>query len=98
LPQLTIKLAELSINGDDRVVLDLLSNSVFMGTDVDGLPSLAFAGEDGTYHIPGSLSTTPSQAIKKILGNCEQLGKACCKANMVVLVAPNSKIHHQKML
>jgi hypothetical protein len=43
-PQLTSKLAGLSINRDDRVVLDLLSNSAFMGTDADGLPSPAFAG------------------------------------------------------
>jgi hypothetical protein len=68
-------------------VLDLLSNSAFMGTDADGLPSPAFAGEDGTYHIPGSLSAAPPQAVKKILANCEQLGKACSKANLVVLVA-----------
>jgi hypothetical protein len=87
-PQLTSKLAGLSINGDDRVVLDLLSNSAFMGTDADGLPSPAFAGEDGTYHIPGSLSAAPPQAVKKILGNSEQIGKACSKANLVVLVAP----------
>jgi hypothetical protein len=85
-PQLTSKLAGLSINGDDRIVLDLLSNSAFMGTDPDGLPSPAFAGEDGTYHIPGSLSAALPQAIKKILGNCEQIGKACSNANLVVLV------------
>ncbi len=56
---------ELKINKDDKVVLDLLSNSTFMGTDVEGLPSPAFAGEDGTYHIPGSLSAAPAQAVKK---------------------------------
>jgi hypothetical protein len=87
-PQLTSKLAGLSINGDDRIVLDLLSNSAFMGTDAEGLPSPAFAGEDGTYHIPGSLAVAPPQAIKKILGNCEQIGKICSNANLVVLVAP----------
>jgi hypothetical protein len=62
------RLDGLSINGDDKVVLDLLSNSAFMGTDADGLPSPAFAGEDGTYHIPGSLSAAPPQAIKKNFG------------------------------
>jgi hypothetical protein len=65
-PQLASRLDGLSINGDDKVVLDLLSNSAFMGTDADGLPSPAFAGEDGTYHIPGSLSAALPQAIKKL--------------------------------
>jgi hypothetical protein len=87
-PQLADKLECLSINGDDKVVLDLLSNSAFMGTDADGLPSPAFAGEDGTYHIPGSLSVAPLQAIKKILANCMQIGKACSNASQVILVAP----------
>ncbi len=87
-PQLVNRLEGLSINGDDKVVLDLLSHSAFMGTDADGLPSPAFAGEDGTYHIPGSLSVAPPQAIKKILANCTQIGKACSNANQVILVAP----------
>jgi hypothetical protein len=88
LPSLTSRIVDLSVNADDRIVIDLLSNSAFMGTDAEGLPSPAFAGEDGTYHIPGSLSVAPPQAIKKILGHCEKIGKACGKANLVVLVAP----------
>ncbi len=46
------------------------TDASFMGTDAEGLPSQAFAGEDGTYHITGSLSVAPAPAVKKILSNC----------------------------
>jgi hypothetical protein len=69
------RLQELQPNADDRLVLDLLSNSAFMGMDVEGVPTPATMGEDGTYYIPGSLTVAPAPAIKKILGNCKQIGK-----------------------
>ncbi len=67
LAQIVAGLEELRPNKDDTVILDLLSNSSFMGTDEEGLPTPATAGEGGTYHIPGSLVTSPGPAIKKIL-------------------------------
>jgi hypothetical protein len=50
------KLDALSLKPGDTVVLDLLSNSAYMGTDVNGLPSPAERADDGRYHIPGSLT------------------------------------------
>jgi hypothetical protein len=88
LTQIASRLKELGLNGDDRLVLDLLSNSAFMGTDGEGLPLPATAGEDGTYHIPGSLMVACAATVKKVLGNCNQIGKMCAKAQQVILVAP----------
>ncbi len=59
------KLAELNLNKDDTVVLDLLSNSVFMGTDPSGLPTEALRAEDGSYHIVASLAIAPASVTKK---------------------------------
>jgi hypothetical protein len=81
-------LEELRPNKDDAVVLDLLSNSSFMGTDEDGLPTPAIPGEGGTYHITGSLVTAPGPAIKKILANCNRVGKLCAACSQVTLIAP----------
>ncbi len=54
LAQLLPRMAELNMNKDDKVVLDLLSNSSFMGTDEEGLSSPAFAGEYSTWYLPHS--------------------------------------------
>jgi hypothetical protein len=88
LAQLAAKLEEIRLTPDDRLVLDLLSNSTFMGTDVDGLPTAAVQGEGGTYHIPGSLTVAPVPVTKKILANCNQIGKLCSTAKNVALIAP----------
>ncbi len=88
LAQVVSGLEELRPNKDDVVVLDLLSNSAFMGTDEDGLPTPAISGEGGTYHIPGSLVTAPGPAIKKILANCNRVGKLCAACSQVTLIAP----------
>ncbi len=52
------------------------------------LPTPATVGEGGTYHIPGSLMVAPASAVKKILGNCQQLGTLGATCQQVTLVAP----------
>jgi hypothetical protein len=69
------KLAELKLTKEDTVVLDLLSNSVFMETDQTGLPTEALRAEDGSYHIVGSLAVDPASVTKKILAGCSALAK-----------------------
>jgi hypothetical protein len=88
LSQLASKLEEILLTPDDRLVLDLLSNSTFMGTDLDGLPTASVQGEGGTYHIPGSLTVAPVPVTKKILANCSQIGKICSKVKHVTLISP----------
>jgi hypothetical protein len=72
---------------NDVVVLDLLSNLAFMGTDMDGLPTPAVRSGDGKYHILGSLTTAPPTVLKKTLELCVPLA-AAAKGARVVLVCP----------
>jgi hypothetical protein len=61
-----IELRKLNVVEGDTVVLDLLSNAAFMGTDDDGLPTPASRAGDGRYHIIGSLTTSPPTALKRL--------------------------------
>jgi hypothetical protein len=88
LAQVAQEMKSLELGHDDMLVLDLLSISAFIGTDVDRLPSPAYPGEDGTYHIPGSLTAAPAAAIKKILLNSNVIGKSAAAMHSVILIAP----------
>jgi hypothetical protein len=81
------KLLELKLGKRDTVVLDLLSNVVFMGTDNDGLPAEARRAEDGNYHVIGSLTIAPPSLTKKVLAGCSKLADAL-KDTGTVLVSP----------
>jgi hypothetical protein len=60
----------------DLVVMDLISNVAYMGTDEDGLPSPPVRSGDGTYHITGSLTTAPPTKINQKPWNIVQLSLA----------------------
>jgi hypothetical protein len=81
------KLDALNLSASDTVVLDLLSNSAYMGTDVNGLPSPEERAGDGRYHIPGSLTTAPPTILKKVLEVCSTLAETIKQSN-VLLVCP----------
>jgi hypothetical protein len=49
----------------DTVVMDLLSNVTYMGTNEEGLPKLAITAGACSYYIPGLLTTAPPPALKK---------------------------------
>ncbi len=76
-----------SLNNSDTVVLDLLSTTAYMGTDVNGLPLPVERAGDGRYHIPGSLTTAPPTILKKVLEICNILVDPI-KQTIVVLVCP----------
>jgi hypothetical protein len=67
------------------LILDLLSNTAFMGTNEDGLPSPSFPGEDGTHYIPGLLTAA---AIKKLLAYSNEIAKLAAVARSVALIIP----------
>ncbi len=79
----------------DTVVLDLLSNVVFMGTDSDGLLTEALRSEDGSYHIVGSLTVAPPSLTKKVLVGCYSLAHAL-KGTGTVLVSPVPRYVYRK--
>jgi hypothetical protein len=57
----------LELSSTDTVVLDLLSNTAYMGTDDEGLSLPAFRAGDGSYHVAGTLTTAPPTTLKKTL-------------------------------
>lgn len=72
----------------DKVILDLWSNSSYMGSDEVGLPSKAYrCDRDGRYHLMGPLQTAPQQVFKNLVNDATDLVAACGGA-LVVLVAP----------
>jgi hypothetical protein len=89
------KLRSLKLNSRDTVVLDLLSNSAFMGSDSYGLPTEAVRAEDGRYHIIGSLSVAPISCAKKVLQSCSPLAEAL-RGTGVVLLSPVPRYIHSK--
>jgi hypothetical protein len=87
------KLRSLKLNSQDTVVLDLLSNSAFMGSDTYGLPTEAVRAEDGRYHIIGSLSVAPISCAKKVLQTCSPLAEALRDTGVVLLSSVPRYIH-----
>jgi hypothetical protein len=87
LTDIASKLSELKLGKKDTVVVDLLSNVVFMGTDGDGLPTEARRAEDGSYHVVGSLTIAPPSLTKKVLAGCSKIALAL-KETGTVLVSP----------
>ena len=78
---------------DDIVVFDLWSNSAYMGTNEEGMPSPAFRGEDGHYHIPGGLQAAPKPVFQKIFADSAEM-LAAAGAAKVVLIIPFPRYVH----
>jgi hypothetical protein len=68
-------LNSLKLTKNDTVVLDMLSNVAFMGTDDSGLPAETIQAEDGRYHVIVSLTTAPPSVIENNLAMCAPLGE-----------------------
>jgi hypothetical protein len=59
-------LEKLNLTEIDTVVIDLMSNSAYLGTDEDGLPIPAEkSDEDGRYHLLGDLQQAPPPLLSK---------------------------------
>ena len=59
------ELNALKMNENDMLVINLMANAAFMGTNDDSLPILATkAAVDGRYHLEGNLQATPSAVFK----------------------------------
>ncbi len=76
------------------MLLDLLSNVAFMGTDESGLPTEAMA-EDGRYHVIGSLATVPPSVTKKNLAMRVPLVELLGLAG-TVLISPVLRYIHNR--
>jgi len=73
---------------NDLLVLDLFSNSSFMGTDEAGMPRRAARSPvDGRYHIVGQLQAAPKTMYQTVLNEAKGLLTAAGDAQLL-LVAP----------
>jgi hypothetical protein len=79
------KLGSLVITENYTVILDLVSNVAFMGTDKDGLPTASIKGGDGKYHVPGVLTTAPPTTLKKNLEGCNAIAEIIKMANVILM-------------
>ncbi len=89
------RLTELTQGMGDTVILDLLSNSSFMGTNDDGMPLPLMPMSGGRYHVPGSLIPTPMSIIRKTLQSCECIANAV-KNSKVILIGPSPRYVSQR--
>ncbi len=60
---LAVRMSDMNIADSDTVVVDLLSNSSFMGSDEDRMPTHAVKS-NSTYHFTGNMEGAPP-AFKK---------------------------------
>ncbi len=88
--ELEKQIDRLELNNSDTVVLDLLSNTAYMGTDGDGLPLPSYREGDCSYHVAGTLTTAPPTTLKKTLDICSELGKKLLETR-VILVCPTPR-------
>jgi len=79
--------ADLNLGKNDVLVADIFSNMAFMGTSEDGLAAWPFRGEDGVYHIQGSLEIASLSLLKKNLMASLPVLEAA-KAAKIVLCLP----------
>jgi hypothetical protein len=84
------RLTELKPGNRDTVILDLLSNSSFMGTNEDSIPLWMMTMGDGSYHVPGSLIPTPMSIIRKTWQSCDCIA-AAVKNSQIILFGPSPR-------
>jgi hypothetical protein len=80
------RLEMLELGPDDNLVLDLLSNLAYMGTDDNRLPTPALRAGDGSYHIQGSLTTAPLMTLKKLLEACGSIVSIIGSCSVLLVV------------
>ncbi len=72
---------------NDTVVMDLLSNTVVMGSDDLGMPAYPPKDTDG-YHIPGNMEGAPTGVLKAATRIARLLLAAGSRAGRITLLDP----------
>jgi hypothetical protein len=79
------KLQSYGFCGEDTVIIDPLSNTIFCGSDTDGNPVNAVKLDDNCWHVIGDLTIRPKSVIKKTLQNCTDIFNGTVPDNLLVL-------------
>ena len=77
----------MNIADSDTVVVDLLSNSSFMGSDKDGMPADAVKS-NGTNHFTSNMEGAPIAILKKAIGLAGPILRAASQAGKTILLVP----------
>ncbi len=75
------------IGGDETVVLDLLSNTILMGSNETGMPAYPYKDSTG-YHMPGNMEDAPTSVLKATIKQAKPILAAVAKGGKIILVAP----------
>ena len=77
----------MKLRKDDILLMDLWSNSAFMGTDDMGLPCKAQKSQvDGRYHVSGQLQAAPKPVFQKITKDASEVIGAAGEATVMLLL------------
>jgi len=80
-------LKNLRLSKEDTVVIDLWSNSAYMGTDDFGLPCRSTrVGSDSRYHVIGNLQAAPKTLFEKILADAKPVLDACWEGKVIMVI------------
>jgi len=81
------RVSELNLSANDTLVLDVWSNSAFLGTDDMGFPKIPEKSPlDGRFHVVGSLQAAPTAVFEKLLQDTVPILDAANNANLVLVV------------
>ncbi len=84
---LVARLAELSLNKEDSMVMDLLGNSCFMGSESEGMPAHAIK-QTGTFHITGAMEGDLTVLMKKVIAVVGPMLQETVGVARLILLAP----------
>ena len=71
---------------DDILVIDVFSNSAYMGCDESGLPQRPEKGADGRYHILGTMEVATQNVLRKNLAACIPALEAASGARLIFIL------------
>ncbi len=72
---------------EDTVVLDLLSNTMLMGSDESGMQAYPFKDATG-HHVPGNMEGAPTGVLKAAVKMAKPILSAAAKAGKIIVVDP----------
>ena len=76
-------IAAAKLGKDDTLVVDVFSNSAFMGCDESGLPQRPEKGADDRYHILGTMEVATQNYLRKNLTACSPALDAANDARII---------------
>ena len=81
------KIGLYSLGEKDILYIDLFSNSIFMGSDDNGMPVPASKNSSGMYHMSGCLEVAPEAFLRKHFSLVRRVLEAADTATIICALA-----------